>query len=369
MTHHPTQLTLIKTCLLLLICCGLSGATNTAHAQVRAYVTNTDCDTVAVIDTVTNTVVATVPVGNGPFGLAITPDGMRAYVANADGTVSVIDTVTNTVIATVPVGGDPFGVAITPDGARVYVANSGSTSVSVIDTGTNTVVDTISVGVFSLGVAITPDGSRVYVTTDESGPIMVIDTATRMVVSTIPAPGGFKPLGVVIAPDGTRAYVEDQSEFLNIIDTASNTLVAHILQSVLHDALTITPDGTRIYASTPTSTTVSVIATSTNAVVNSIPLGNNSPTDSAVTPDGARLYLTHVQNTASVIDTATNTLVAMIPNIGCPGSAHRIAIAEVPRVPKSKNDCKDRGYAEFGPPAGPFRNQGQCISYVEAHSQ
>jgi len=351
---------------LLLVFCGLSGVANTAHAQVRAYVTNTDCDTVAVIDTVTNTVVATIPVGDGPFGVAITPDGTRAYVANLGGTVSVIDTVTNTVIATVPVGGSPRGVAITPDGARVYIANQSSNSLSVIDTGTNTVVDTVLVGLPALAVAITPDGSRLYVANDET--ITVIDTATGMVVSTIPPRGGFSPFGVIFTPDGTRAYVEDRSEFLNIIDTASNTLVAHILQSIFHDALTITPDGTRIYVSNAGSNRVSVLDTSTNAVINTIPLGNfNTPTDSALTPDAARLYLPNVQNTVSVIDTATNTLVATIPNIGCPGSAHRIAIAEVPRVPKSKSDCKGGGYLEFGPPAGPFRNQGQCIQYVETH--
>ena len=69
---------------------------------------------VSVIDTATNTVVATVTVGGGPFGVAITPDGVFAYVANfGSGTVSVIGTATNTVVATVPVGGGPFGVAIT----------------------------------------------------------------------------------------------------------------------------------------------------------------------------------------------------------------------------------------------------------------
>jgi hypothetical protein len=38
-----------------------------------------------------------------------------------------------------------------------------------------------------------------------------------------------------------------------------------------------------------------------------------------------------------------------------------------PRVPTSKEQCKDGGYQNFGPPAGPFKNQGQCISYVEHH--
>ncbi len=36
-------------------------------------------------------------------------------------TVSVIDTSTNKVIATVPVGDDPHGVAVTPDGTKIYV--------------------------------------------------------------------------------------------------------------------------------------------------------------------------------------------------------------------------------------------------------
>ena len=44
-------------------------------------------------------------------------------VPNLTNTVSVIDTATNTVVATIPVGGNPFGVAITPDGTRAYVTD------------------------------------------------------------------------------------------------------------------------------------------------------------------------------------------------------------------------------------------------------
>jgi YVTN family beta-propeller protein len=64
-----------------------------------------------VIDTASNTVVATIPVGQIPQGVAITPDGTRAYVTNGvDNTVSVIDTASNTVVATIPVGNFPFGL-------------------------------------------------------------------------------------------------------------------------------------------------------------------------------------------------------------------------------------------------------------------
>jgi YVTN family beta-propeller protein len=72
-----------------------------------------------VIETASNKVVATVEVGNGPDGFAVTPDGKHVYVAKEDNSnpvasVSVIDTVTNTVVATIPVGTSPFGVGIVP---------------------------------------------------------------------------------------------------------------------------------------------------------------------------------------------------------------------------------------------------------------
>jgi YVTN family beta-propeller protein len=48
------------------------------------------------------------------------------------------------VIATVPVGASPFGVAVTPDGRKVYVVNEVSDTVSVISTATNMVTATIA---------------------------------------------------------------------------------------------------------------------------------------------------------------------------------------------------------------------------------
>lgn len=50
----------------------------------------------------------------GPYGVAVTPDGKNVYVANngryriTGNTVYVINTTTNTVIDTVPVGLTPF---------------------------------------------------------------------------------------------------------------------------------------------------------------------------------------------------------------------------------------------------------------------
>ncbi|MGH6838117.1 MAG: YncE family protein [Methylocella sp.] len=74
-----------------------------SNAQVRP---GTCAAIVSVIDTGANppAVVAMVPVGDCAIGVAITPDGKHAYVANnGSGTVSVIDTASNTEVATVPV--------------------------------------------------------------------------------------------------------------------------------------------------------------------------------------------------------------------------------------------------------------------------
>jgi YVTN family beta-propeller protein len=117
-----------------------------AEAAPFTYVTSLADDTVSVLDTATNAV-STIPLPHaGPCGVALAPDGKRAYVANNRiDTVSVIETTNNTVAATVSVGPGPAGIAIAPDGEHAYVANSGSNTVSLIDTATNTVA-TVTVG-------------------------------------------------------------------------------------------------------------------------------------------------------------------------------------------------------------------------------
>ncbi|MGN6662807.1 MAG: YncE family protein [Solirubrobacterales bacterium] len=77
--------------------------------------------------------------------MAIRPHGDRAYVVNSgnvtNGSISVINTETNRVIDR-PVGleRDPEGIAITPDGSLAFVANFGSNAVSVINTATGGIV-------------------------------------------------------------------------------------------------------------------------------------------------------------------------------------------------------------------------------------
>ena len=74
----------------------------------------------------------------------------------------------------------------------------------------------------------------------------------------------------------------------------------------------MTPDGAFVYVANPGSNTVSVIATASNSVTASVPVGL-SPIGVAVTPDGAFVYVANLaSNTVSVIATADNTVVATV---------------------------------------------------------
>src|SRR5689334_13829872 len=62
-----------------------------------------------------------------PAASALPPGTYRIYVTNENsGDLSVIDSATNEVIATVPLGKRPRGIHASPDGKAVYVALSGS---------------------------------------------------------------------------------------------------------------------------------------------------------------------------------------------------------------------------------------------------
>ena len=199
--------------------------------STRVYVTNSGSDSVSVIDTATNTVVDTIIVGEGPFAVAVHPDGTRVY-AGAGSLVSVIDTANNTVVATVDVGRRPVAAAVSSDGTRAYVTNQLSETVSVIDTANNTVVASIGVGLQPNGVAVTPDGKRVYVPNSRPDSVSVIDTANNTVVATVLLTVGSSPVSVAITPDGTSAYVTNQlseTGTVSVIDIATNTEVDTII--------------------------------------------------------------------------------------------------------------------------------------------
>ena len=260
-------------------------------------------------------VIATVPVGNGPASVAITPNGLSVYVTNLkDNTVSVIGTATNTVIATIPVGNGPQGIAITPNGSFAYVTNYLSNTISVIDIATNAVVATVPVGNTPVAIAITPSGTHAYVTDVGSNSVAVVDTVSNVVVATVPV--GIAPDGVAISPNGGFAYVSNYSSgSVSIIDTLTNTVVTTVKVAQGTGGVAITPNGSSAYVASAGITfvrnSVSVIDTSTNTVAAIVSVGNG-PVGIAISPNGNYAYVTNeieVNGTVSVIEVATNTVI------------------------------------------------------------
>lgn len=183
---------------------------------VRGYVSNSEDDTLSVIDLQKGMAVATVPTGDYPHGLRMSPDGRSVYVANVqDGTVSVIDAASLSEAARIKVGSAPVQVGFTPDGSRVYVSLRDENQVAVIDTATRQVIARIEVGRSPIQVHATPDSRFVYIANQgtESEPddtVSVIDTASGKVVKTIPTGKGAH--GVTVSGEGGFVFVT------NIVD-------------------------------------------------------------------------------------------------------------------------------------------------------
>jgi YVTN family beta-propeller protein len=112
--------------------------------------------------------------------------------------VMVIDTSSFNVVKTIAMGERPVGIAVLPNGEKAYVAHGGSNDVRVIDVKTDTVTKIIPIeGERVWWAALTPDGKKLYVTAGRSHTVAVIDTTTDSVVQMIPV--GTMPWGVAIS--------------------------------------------------------------------------------------------------------------------------------------------------------------------------
>ena len=300
-----------------------------AYAAPFAYITSEDDGTVSVIDTATNTVATTIPVGRFPLGVAVNAAGTRAYVGNyEDQSISVIDTSTNTVVDTVSVSpNDVQGIAVSADGTRVYAVGGETGMVSVIDTATDTVIATIAVGRAPRSVAVNPAGTRVYVgnsTDNDHGGFTVIDATNNTVITAIAVAA--EPWGIVVDHTGTRVFVSHRArnsatgDVVSVVDAQTNTVIATPVVPGSSDGLAMNHAGTRIYVTnTNFDSSVSVLDAHCAEVIANIPLPlvqgeSRFLYGISVAPDDSHVYVVTDQqnyafNSVAVIDANTNTVV------------------------------------------------------------
>ena len=273
-----------------------------------AYVSGNN--SVTPINTATNTPGTPIPVGNGPEGVAITPDGKTAYVADfSSGAVTPIDTATNTAGTAIPAGSQREDAAINPGGTTAYFSGNG---VTPINTTTDTAGTAFLVGMSGGAVAISPDGTTAWVADYVSTTVTPVDLATG--AAGTPISVGANPDGIAITPNGKTLYVADfGSGTVTPIDTATETAGTPITVGTNPLWVTITPDGKTVYVTNSGSKSVTPITVATNTAGTPITVGT-TPTQAAITPDGKFLYVAN-QGSASVtpITIATNTAGTAIP--------------------------------------------------------
>ena len=281
-----------------------------------AYITNTSGSSVSVIDIETNTVIALIETGYGPYGIDVSPDGDRVYVTTDEEGIFVIDAVTNTVVTTIPVNADT--VAVSPDGKAIYAVSAWQGTLTAIDTATYEILGSVAIGSYPRGVAVKKDGTQVYVACLEGGDILVIDASTLEVTGSLKGLDYWAAVcDLEMSPDGSLLYaVSDSSCRLAVIDTSTNEVVDsryYLIERTPDDLyLAVSPDGTQVYLSYyMNGGTILAIDASTLDIIGSIE--TDYPSDMAFTPDGSLLYFPEVElQTVPVIDTGSREIAAVV---------------------------------------------------------
>jgi YVTN family beta-propeller protein len=273
-----------------------------------AYVTSRNTSRVSVIDTTAGAVTTSLFSSIPPQFVTVTPNGRSAYVSaypvsGPENAVLALDVATNTVQATIQVGNAPYTLAASTDGSEVWVPDHDSSEISVIDTASNKVSDTIRVKPNPHSVAFTPDGRTAYIANHDSNLVTVMDAAARTTEQEIPVPKS--PHGMAMAPDGSTAVVASyDAGSVSMIDTASRQVTATVPVGAKPASAAYAPDGRHFYVVNEGSNSMTVVDSGSKQVTATVPVGQ-APVTVAVSPDGRKTYVTNVNsNTVSVLNTA-----------------------------------------------------------------
>ena len=240
-------------------------------------------DTLTVIDISkpdTPRITSSIPLMNSvvgpPTNLAITPAGDIALVANSleplvqgwghrlepDNKVFLIDLKANppAVIGTITVGKQPSGMAISPKGDLALVANRADGTISVLSIhGKDVLVlDTVPVGAATdqvSAVAITPDGKHALAAKAAANKVALLSIdGQKVTYDKRDLPTGIFPYNVAVAPDGKLALTVDNgngggsdgnAKTVSVIDLEANPprVIEHVTVGDLPEGLAISPKG------------------------------------------------------------------------------------------------------------------------------
>ena len=265
-----------------------------------AYVAVSGTNQVQAVSAATNTVIATMATGSGPYGMDVRPGTDELWVTNRTGeTITRISTTSNTVIGTIPtqqlLRGDLFDVAFSPDGGTAYVTVNTTVSnaarVVILNAATGAQITDIRLAQDNpKEIRVLPDGSKAYVTTNDG--VTVLDLTTNTVAASIAVTGS--AAGLDIAPDGSAVYFTENAGTFGVlreIDPTTDALVgAGLPVGSEPNGVAVSPDGSKAYVANRAFVVIVDLITETQVTI-STGVGTG-PQSVDVTSDGALLFVT-----------------------------------------------------------------------------
>ena len=177
----------------------------------------------------------------------------------------------------------PIEMAMSSDGSTLYVVCEGTDELAVVDARSGSVLRRIGVGRVPKGVALSPDGRRAYVVNSWSDDVSEIDLTSFKVVRTLRT--GFEPTSAITDRPGAFLYTANRiSNDVSVIDLKSGAEIKRLLAGRGASYLALSPDGARIYSThiypnlgkfrTPSQSEITVIDTARQMVVDRYGLYN-----------------------------------------------------------------------------------------------
>lgn len=157
-----------------------------------AYVSNSNSGNISAVnlDTGEVTLIAT---GPRPEGGTLSKDGREFYVGNRDGnTISVIDTSKQAVVAQIPSGKGSVRMATAPDGTIVYALYHENV-IEVADPKARKVVARIDLPDHVVSLNLSRDGQTAFASAEDKNTVFVVSLAERKLVRRIKTPAGSGP--------------------------------------------------------------------------------------------------------------------------------------------------------------------------------
>jgi len=158
-----------------------------------AYVSNSGSSTIAAVHLASGKVTL-IPTDARPQGGVRSHDGRLVYITNSDGnSISIIDTRTRQKVGVIPVGKQPGRLALTPDGKTLVYNLQGENALGFADVVSRRQTEVVPIGGRSLSLTLSPDGKYAYGGIQDQDRIAVVSVSERKVLKYIQTPKGAGP--------------------------------------------------------------------------------------------------------------------------------------------------------------------------------